>query len=97
LPQIAQQQPAWAYRCQAIIPQAVIATDEVLHAVGLGQKFPAAEGVNVDLGRSGLMAADEMARQTNPATGSRKRRPIKMYNRQRLIGLPVRRSSTRFK
>ena len=56
---------ARADRGQVVVAQAVVPVDQILNAVGLGEKFSAIEGVYIDLCRGGLVAANEMSRQAD--------------------------------
>src|SRR2546423_1186992 len=65
----AQEHAARAHGCEAIFFQSVITLDEVLNAIGFGHEAAAVEGIDEDLGRGGLKAADEMPRQADASEG----------------------------
>src|SRR3989454_10448233 len=62
-------QTARADRRQIILVQPVIALQQILNAIRLGEKFAAIECVNIDFLSSGLVAADEMAGQADADDG----------------------------
>src|ERR1051326_1620056 len=58
-----------ADRGEVFIAQAVVAVDQVLDAIGFGQKLSAVKGININFGGGGLITADEMSRQPDAGDG----------------------------
>ena len=58
----------------------MMGVEQVFDAVGLGQKFAAIEGVDINLRRRGLVAADEMAGQADAGDGQPEPPPDQQVN-----------------
>ena len=69
VPANAQEHPARTDWPKVIIPDAVIALEQVLDTVGLGQELSAVEDVDIDFGCRVLITTNEMPRETYPCYG----------------------------
>jgi hypothetical protein len=60
-----QQHSPRTYRRKTIVSQTVIGVDQILHAISLAQEFSTIERIDEYFRSAGLMAANEMARQSD--------------------------------
>ena len=83
----AQQDAAGAYGRQIVIPNTVIAVQQVTNAVCFRKQFAAIKSVDIDLRRAGLIAADKVAWKTNARYRQAQTTGYKQVNNTKVDGV----------